>query len=154
MNNFTICCLLSVFLHLCSEETRLKIGAGVRLGWEKRREKLMVQDTCYYDWQNLIAESARKGLQGEEQLQWDSYKILDKELQQQWQQSVEKRKSMPRPKGSKRAPKSAAQKRKISEAIAAKWADPVRSDLGLLGFLLTKIYFLSFHSHAYVSHIN
>ncbi|XP_057770455.1 uncharacterized protein LOC130990238 [Salvia miltiorrhiza] len=110
--------------HAQSEETKLKIGAGVRLGWEKRREKLMVQDTCYYDWQNLIAETARKGLQGEEQLQWDSYKILDEELQQQWQQSVEKRRSMPRLKGSKRAPKSAEQKRKISEAIAAKWADP------------------------------
>ncbi|XP_047960321.1 uncharacterized protein LOC125205437 [Salvia hispanica] len=110
--------------HAQSEKTRLKIGAGVRLGWEKRRKKLMVQDTCYYSWQNLIAETARKGLQGEEQLQWDSYKILDKELQQEWQQSVEKRRSMPRLKGSKRAPKSAEQKRKISEAIAAKWADP------------------------------
>ncbi|XP_047957991.1 uncharacterized protein LOC125203642 [Salvia hispanica] len=124
MQNPKVKAKLINFGHAQSEETRLKIGAGVRLGWEKRREKLMVQDTCYYDWQNLIAESARKGLQGEEQLQWDSYKILDKELQQQWQQSVEKRKSMPRPKGSKRAPKSAAQKRKISEAIAAKWADP------------------------------
>ncbi|XP_042025677.1 uncharacterized protein LOC121772589 [Salvia splendens] len=110
--------------HAQSEKTRLKIGAGVRLGWEKRRKKLMVQDTCYYSWQNLIAETARKGLQGEEQLQWDSYKILDKELQQEWQQSVEKRRSMPRLKGSKRAPKSAEQKRKISVAIAAKWADP------------------------------
>lgn len=87
----------------------------------------MVQDTCYYDWQNLIAETARVGLQGEEELQWDSYKILDKQLQLQWQQSVEKRRNMPRLKGSKRAPKSAEQKRKISEAIAAKWADPVRS---------------------------
>ncbi|KAL1538042.1 hypothetical protein AAHA92_26828 [Salvia divinorum] len=110
--------------HAQSEKTRLKIGAGVRLGWEKRREKLKIQDTCFYNWQNLIAETARKGLQGEEQLEWDSYKILDKELQQQWQQSVEKRKSLPRLKGSKRAPKSAEQKRKISEAIAAKWADP------------------------------
>ncbi|KAG6425778.1 hypothetical protein SASPL_109982 [Salvia splendens] len=124
MQNPKVKAKLINFGHAQSEETRLKIGAGVRLGWEKRREKLMVQDTCYYDWQNLIAETARKGLQGEEQLQWDSYKILDKELQQQWQQSVEKRRSMPRPKGSKRAPKSAEQKRKISEAIAAKWADP------------------------------
>ncbi|KAL1551818.1 hypothetical protein AAHA92_19614 [Salvia divinorum] len=124
MQNPKVKAKLISFGHAQSEETRLKIGAGVRLGWEKRRKKLMVQDTCYYDWQNLIAETARKGLQGEEQLQWDSYTILDKELQQQWQQSVEKRRSMPRPKGSKRAPKSAEQKRKISEAIAAKWADP------------------------------
>lgn len=87
---------------------------------------MKLQDSCYYEWQNLVAETAQKGLLGEEELQWDSYKILDKQLEQQWLQSVEKRKSMPRAKGSKRAPKSADQKRKISEAIAAKWADPVR----------------------------
>ncbi|KAL0441297.1 UNVERIFIED_CONTAM: hypothetical protein Sradi_0068600 [Sesamum radiatum] len=110
--------------HAQSEETRLKIGVGVRLGWERRREKLMLQETCHYEWQNLISKAARKGLLGEEELHWDSYKILSKELEQEWLQSVEQRKTKLRPKGSKRAPKSAEQKRKISEAIAAKWADP------------------------------
>ncbi|KAL0354413.1 UNVERIFIED_CONTAM: hypothetical protein Sradi_3888200 [Sesamum radiatum] len=110
--------------HAQSEETRIKIGVGVRLGWERRREKLMLQETCHYEWQNLIAVAARRGLLGEEELDWDSYKILSKELEQEWLQSVEQRKTKPRPKGSKRAPKSAEQKRKISEAIAAKWADP------------------------------
>jgi hypothetical protein len=42
-------------------------------------------------------------------------------------ESVQQRKTLPRPKGSKRAPKSLEQRRKISEAIAAKWADPVSS---------------------------
>lgn len=110
--------------HAQSEETRIKIGVGVRIGWEKRREKLLLQETCVYDWQNLIAENGRKGLLGEEELQWDSYKILDKQLVEEWTQSVEERKKMRRPKGSKRAPKSIEQRRKISEAIAAKWADP------------------------------
>ncbi|KAK4413714.1 hypothetical protein Salat_2784200 [Sesamum alatum] len=110
--------------HAQSEETRTKIGVGVRLGWARRREKLMLQEKCYFEWQNLIAEAAQKGLSGEEELQWDSYKTLDKQLEKEWLQSVEERKSMPRPKGSKRAPKSAEQKRKISEAISAKWADP------------------------------
>ncbi|KAG8380225.1 hypothetical protein BUALT_Bualt07G0171200 [Buddleja alternifolia] len=110
--------------HAQSEETKIKIGVGVRLGWEKRREKLKLQETCHYEWQNLIAVAARQGLFGEEELQWDSHKILSKQLEQEWIQSVELRKSMVRPKGSKRAPKSAEQKRKISEAIAAKWADP------------------------------
>ncbi|KAL0341780.1 UNVERIFIED_CONTAM: hypothetical protein Scaly_1840600 [Sesamum calycinum] len=82
------------------------------------------EETCHYEWQNLIAKAARKGLLGEEELHWDSYKILSKELEQEWLQSVEQRKTKLRPKGSKRAPKSAEQKRKISEAIAAKWADP------------------------------
>ncbi|KAK4410459.1 hypothetical protein Sango_0118900 [Sesamum angolense] len=114
--------------HAQSEETRMKIGVGVRLGWERRREKLMLQEKCYFEWQNLIAEAAQKGFSGEEELQWDSYKALDKQLEKEWLQSVEERKNMPRPKGSKRAPKSAEQKRKISEAISAKWADPEYRD--------------------------
>lgn len=54
----------------------------------------------------MIAEAARKGNAGEDELQWDSYRILDEQLKQDWLESVEKRKMMPRPKGSKRAPKS------------------------------------------------
>ncbi|GFZ04362.1 hypothetical protein Acr_16g0009860 [Actinidia rufa] len=111
--------------HAQSEETRIKIGAGVRMGWERRREKLMLQETCCFDWQNLIAEASRRGFVGEEELQWDSYKILDEQLEQEWLESVEQRKKLPRAKGSKRAPKSLEQRRKISEAISAKWADPV-----------------------------
>ncbi|CAI9114520.1 OLC1v1015261C2 [Oldenlandia corymbosa var. corymbosa] len=110
--------------HAQSEETKMKIGVGVRIGWEKRREKMMLQETCLYEWQNLIAEVSRRGVLGEEELQWDSYKTLDKQLEQEWIQSVEERKRMPRVKGSKRAPKSLEQRRKIAESIAAKWADP------------------------------
>ncbi|XP_009614006.1 uncharacterized protein [Nicotiana tomentosiformis] len=110
--------------HAQSEETRIKIGVAVRMGWERRRGKLMLQETCHYEWQNLIAEASRRGLQGEEELQWDSYEILNEQLEQEWIKSVEERKNMPRQKGNKRAPKSAEQRRKISEAIAAKWADP------------------------------
>ncbi|KAJ8535780.1 hypothetical protein K7X08_034181 [Anisodus acutangulus] len=110
--------------HAQSEETRLKIGVAVRMGWERRRGKLMLQETCHYEWQNLIAEASRCGLMGEEELQWDSYEILSKQLEQEWIKSVEERKNMPRLKGNKRAPKSAEQRRKISEAIAAKWTDP------------------------------
>ncbi|XP_039009226.1 protein SON-like [Hibiscus syriacus] len=110
--------------HAQSKETREKIGVGVRMGWERRRRKLMLQETCHFEWMNLIAEASRKGYCGEEELQWDSYKILDEQLTKEWLESVEQRKSMPRPKGSKRAPKSLEQRRKIAEAIAAKWADP------------------------------
>ncbi|KAE8722909.1 peroxisome bioproteinsis protein 2 [Hibiscus syriacus] len=110
--------------HAQSEETRVKIGVGVRMGWERRRGKLMLQETCHFEWMNLIAEASRKGYCGEEELQWDSYKILDEQLTKEWLESVEQRKLMPRPKGSKRAPKSLEQRRKIAEAIAAKWADP------------------------------
>ncbi|XP_072982149.1 uncharacterized protein [Typha latifolia] len=110
--------------HAQSDETRIKIGVGVREGWQRRREKLTVQEGCFFQWQNIIAGAARNGFVGEKELQWDSYKILDEQLKLEWLESVEKRKTMPRPKGSKRAPKSADQRRKISEAISAKWADP------------------------------
>lgn len=110
--------------HAQSKETRVKIGHGVRLGWQKRREKQMMQEGCYFEWQNLIAEASRRGYIGEGELQWDSYNILRQQLEFEWVESVEKRKTTPRPKGSKRAPKSLEQRRKISEAIAAKWADP------------------------------
>lgn len=95
------------------------------MGWERRREKLMVQENCHFEWMNLIAEASRKGYLGEEELQWDSYKILAAQLTKDWLESVEERKTMPRTKGSKRAPKSLEQRRKIAAAIAAKWADPV-----------------------------
>ncbi|KAG9443898.1 hypothetical protein H6P81_015238 [Aristolochia fimbriata] len=110
--------------HAQSEETRIKIGVGVRMGWQRRREKLMVQETCCLKWQNLIAEASRKGYSDADELQWDSYEILDEQLKEEWLESIEMRKSMPRPKGSKRAPKSPEQRKKISEAISAKWADP------------------------------
>ncbi|KAK8664474.1 hypothetical protein V6N13_084263 [Hibiscus sabdariffa] len=110
--------------HAQSEETKSKIGVGVRMGWERRRGKLMLQETCHFEWMNLIAEASRKGYCGEEELQWDSYKILDEQLTKEWLESVEQRKSTARVKGSKRAPKSLEQRRKIAEAIAAKWADP------------------------------
>ncbi|XP_022714553.1 uncharacterized protein LOC111274189, partial [Durio zibethinus] len=110
--------------HAQSIETREKIGIGVRMGWKRRLEKLMVQETCHFEWMNLIAEASRKGHVGEEELRWDSYKILDEQLTKEWLESVKQRNMMPRPKSCKRAPKSLEQRRKIAASIAAKWADP------------------------------
>ncbi|KAK9734370.1 hypothetical protein RND81_04G135300 [Saponaria officinalis] len=115
---------LAMMGHAQSPETREKIAIGVRMGWQKRREMLRLQETCLFDWQNLIAEAARGGFKDEVELQWDSYNILSMQLQQEWLDSIEARKLVPKPKGSKRAPKSDEQRRKIAEAIAAKWADP------------------------------
>lgn len=97
----------------------------MQLAWRRRRRKLRVQESCLYEWHNLIAETSQSGLVGEGEFQWDSYEILDKELEQQWLESIRQRASFPRPKGSKRTPKSPEQRRKIAVAIAAKWEDPV-----------------------------
>ncbi|XP_010542348.1 PREDICTED: uncharacterized protein LOC104815594 [Tarenaya hassleriana] len=118
-----------------SKETRLKIGEGVRQRWERRKEGIMVQEGCHYEWQNLIAEAARKGSTNEAELQWDSYKTLDEQLQQEWLESIEQRKVMRGGKGNRRAPKSPEQRRKIAEAIAAKWADPAYRERVCSGLL-------------------
>lgn len=101
----------------------------MREGWRRRRERLSVQDGCLFEWKNIIAESARKGCADEYELQWDSFNKLERQLKQEWLESIEKRKKMPKPKGNSRAPKSFEQRRKISEAISAKWADQVSQRL-------------------------
>ncbi|XP_018434226.2 uncharacterized protein LOC108806544 isoform X1 [Raphanus sativus] len=116
---------LSNLGHAQNEETRLKIGEGVRMRWARRKERRKVQETCHFEWQNLLAEAARKGHTTDEQeFQWDSYKILDQQNQLEWLESIEQRKAVRAAKGNRRAPKSPEQRRRIAEAIAAKWADP------------------------------
>ncbi|KAK7258390.1 hypothetical protein RIF29_23964 [Crotalaria pallida] len=110
--------------HAQTTETRLKISVGVKRRWERKRGRKLVQELCCFEWQNLIAEASRQGYVGQEELQWNSYEIMDEQLKQEWLASVEQRKQMTRTPGSKRAPKSLEQRRKIAEAITAKWADP------------------------------
>ncbi|XP_062200345.1 uncharacterized protein LOC133903024 [Phragmites australis] len=109
--------------HAQSEETRIKISHGVRQGWRLRLQKLMVQDGCFVEWRDMIADAAREGFAGGVALQWNSHKILTKQMQQEWLENLQKRRSMPRPRGNRRAPKTPEQRRKIAEAIAAKWLD-------------------------------
>lgn len=96
------------------------------MGWDRRRVKLRLQESCYFDWQNLIADASRRGFVGQEELQWDSYQMLSEQLEQEWLEIIELRKHT-RLKGNKRAPRTLEERRKISEAITAKWADPVRA---------------------------
>ncbi|CAM8946628.1 unnamed protein product [Rhodiola kirilowii] len=110
--------------HAQSEETKAKIAVGVRMGWERRRQRMRLQEICHFEWQNLIAEASRRGFSGEEELHWDSYKVLETQLGHVWVECVEQRKKTPKVVGSRRAPKSAEQRRKIAEAISAKWSDP------------------------------
>jgi len=109
--------------HAQSEETKIKISLGVRQGWSLRLQKLMVQDGCFVEWRDIIADAARKGFAGGVPFQWNSHKILTEHLRQEWLEKLQKRRSMPRPTGNRRAPKTPEQRRKIAEAIAAKWLD-------------------------------
>ncbi|KAL6009999.1 hypothetical protein ACLOJK_000430 [Asimina triloba] len=110
--------------YIPSEETRQKISVAVSLHWERQRRWLAAQGKCHLEWLNMIAEASRRGYTGENELQWDSYKILDKKLENEWLESIERRNSTRRTKGSKSAPKPLEQCVRISEAISAKWEDP------------------------------
>ncbi|CAL0307913.1 unnamed protein product [Lupinus luteus] len=105
-------------------ETKQKIGAGVKMRCKRKRERKVVQETCCFEWQNLIAEASKRGYVDQEELQWNSYEILNEQLEQEWLTSVKEGKQIPRSPCRNRAPKTPEHRRKIAEAIAAKWADP------------------------------
>ncbi|KAJ4751302.1 muscle M-line assembly protein [Rhynchospora pubera] len=109
--------------HAHSEDTRSKIAEGVKEGWRRRREKIIIQEGCHLEWRNIIAEAARIGSCGDKELHWDSYELLQEELEREWVQSVQMRRSMLR-QHIKRAPMSLEQKKRIAEAVRAKWTDP------------------------------
>ncbi|XP_054779662.1 uncharacterized protein LOC129287501 isoform X2 [Prosopis cineraria] len=125
MQNPKVKMKLVKFGHAQTKETRLKIGAGVRKRWDGIHRKKMMQETCYFEWQNLIAEASRQGYGGEDKMQWNSYETLNEQLKQEWLEIVKQRNAVPKAQGNRSAPKSLEQRRKIAEAISTKWADPV-----------------------------
>ncbi|KAL5995052.1 hypothetical protein ACLOJK_025110 [Asimina triloba] len=110
-------------VHFLSDEIKIKIGLGVKRVWECRRGRLMFKEKCHLEWKNLIAEASRKGYSGDEELQWDSFEILDKQLENKWFEISGREKSKTIPPDGRKAPKSLKHRRKIAEAISAKWAD-------------------------------
>ncbi|CAI9286223.1 unnamed protein product [Lactuca saligna] len=134
MRSETVRMKLRKAIHSQTLETRSKIAAAVRVTWNKRRFQQKMMSHCQQEWRNLVSEASRKGFCGEEELQWDSYEIIQKQLTKEYRAGVESRKEYLRtnslkPEGQRgvshlRAPKTPEQRKKISEAIAAKWADP------------------------------
>ncbi|KAE9615319.1 putative nuclease associated modular domain 3 [Lupinus albus] len=124
MQNPKIKMKLAKFRHPQTIETKQKIGAAVKMRSKRKRKRKVVQETCCFEWQNLIAEASRRGYVHQEELQWNSYEILNEQMEQEWLVSVKEGKHIPRSSGRSRAPKTPEHRRKIAEAIAAKWADP------------------------------
>ncbi|KAK9060545.1 hypothetical protein SSX86_021249 [Deinandra increscens subsp. villosa] len=115
-------------IHNQTRETRLRIAAAVQLSWDRRRIARRMIARCHREWLDLIAEASRKGLWGEEELQWDSYEIINQQLGKEFREGIESRKEKRGSGPGVRAPKTPEQRKKISEAIAAKWADPAYRD--------------------------
>ena len=108
----------------------MKIGVLMRKVFEERRKRKKLQEMCLLQWEDNIAEAARIGVNGEDELQWDAYAILKENMYQYWLQAVEMKKETGKQKRKdKRDPKSIEQKKKISEAARAKWKYAIRASL-------------------------
>ncbi|XP_078177887.1 uncharacterized protein LOC144572240 isoform X7 [Carex rostrata] len=127
--------LLKYLGHPRSEDTKSKIAQSVKEGWRRRSEKIMIQQRCQVEWCNMIAKMARVGLYGETELQWDSFELLQEELKRECPQSLHKRISKLRKQKNNRGPKSPEQRKRIAEAIRAKWADPEYRDRVQVGMV-------------------
>lgn len=109
------------------KKNKESLRAAFRRGWEVRRQRLFLQEACLIDWKESIAGTARKGGDDEDELHWDSYEVLKTIMQQKWLQAVAMKKAMEKESRRISSSKSDEHKLKISEAIKAKWADPVRA---------------------------
>lgn len=111
------------FGHPQSEDTRIKIGIAMRKVFKEQRQRKNLQEMCLLEWEESIAEAARLDAHGGDELLWDAYGILKEKMDRDLLQTVEMEKAMDKQKRKdKRAPKSVDQKKKISEAVRAKWA--------------------------------
>ena len=54
----------------------MNIGVSMRKVFEERRKRKKLQEMCLLEWEDNIAEAARIGVNGEDELQWDAYAIL------------------------------------------------------------------------------
>ncbi|XP_076883941.1 uncharacterized protein LOC143532922 [Bidens hawaiensis] len=115
-------------IHNQTQETRLKIAAAVRVTWDRKRFSRRMIARCHREWLNLLSEASKKGFCGEEELQWDSYDVINQQLGKEFKEGIESRKKKRGLGPGVRAPKTLEQRRKISEAIAAKWTDPAYRD--------------------------
>ncbi|KAK4791463.1 hypothetical protein SAY86_031876, partial [Trapa natans] len=113
-----------------SAETIEKIRERTSIAMRNRKDRRKLvslsrkkSKECFFEWQNLIAEASRKGLFGEKEMNWNTYSVLDEQLEKEWLDGIQLRKR-PRPKGVKRVPMTLEHRRRITEAIVAKWADP------------------------------
>ncbi|KAK9092873.1 hypothetical protein Syun_027784 [Stephania yunnanensis] len=77
--------------HSHSEEIKAKIGMAQKTKWRIRLKAIRLREKFYALWAHTIAESARIGACGEQELHWDSYEKMKAEISlQQLLQVAEK----------------------------------------------------------------
>lgn len=105
--------------HPQSEETREKIRIYMKGRMEIQRRQL----SCVEEWKETIAETARLGDFGDEELQWGSYKILKEELRREHCTAMKE--NQKREKVATARTWTLEQRLKISESVRARWEDPI-----------------------------
>ncbi len=123
--------LLIGFSDVHSCESKEKIRLKMKIIWDRKRTKASIERMCVRDWQEAVAEAARQGGLGDEEVEWDTYKNLKQQIRleqltaakQDRIQLKEERRAMR--KAMRGNGYSLEHRMKISEAIRAKWEDPV-----------------------------
>lgn len=105
----------------CSDATRVKIRDKLREQWDLKKKIRGYQESCLQEWKASVAEAARVGGHGEEELQWNSYSVIKKRLREAERAAAKKPKRVAKP----RPLKTEEHRQRISAAIRAKWEDPV-----------------------------
>lgn len=102
--------------HPQSQETREKLRIFMKSRMQFERKQL----TIVQEWKDIISETARVGYTGDNEFQWDSYRILKEELRREYFAEAKKRKKK------QSGPRSwtLEQRLRISESVRAKWDDP------------------------------
>ncbi|XP_008791397.2 uncharacterized protein LOC103708311 [Phoenix dactylifera] len=82
---------MSEYPHSHSDQSKARISSGLKKSWEKRLKHRRSQEYFCIIWSGSIAEAAREGGCGQQELNWDSYEKIKADIEsQQIQQKAEK----------------------------------------------------------------
>ena len=122
---------MTPFASLCSVETKAKIREKMVGVWELKKLIKRAQDTMFKEWKELVANAARVGDSDDEEHEWNTYSKLSTQLRRDVLDATRRAKQVvvDRRKANTQARKavgvSEAHRKAISDAIRAKWEDPV-----------------------------
>ncbi|XP_062096978.1 uncharacterized protein LOC133802641 isoform X2 [Humulus lupulus] len=63
-----------------SDQVKAKIGSSLKRVWSKRLKWKQSRDNFFHSWAETIAEAAKTGGHGQEELDWDSYDKIKQEI--------------------------------------------------------------------------
>ncbi|CAB4307781.1 unnamed protein product [Prunus armeniaca] len=87
-----------------SAESKAKMRSSLRCVWGQRLKWKRLREKLFLSWVESIAEAAKKGGSGQQELCWDSYEKIKQKLHlQELQRAAEKKKEKAKERAKKRA---------------------------------------------------